>query len=441
MSTTGTWNGWSSCQQGWELSQVMLPTGELLANTNLDGVAVVSPSDVWVVGSTAPPQGAGAEPLAEHWDGSSWSITPVPVPSDAGALGGAQLDAVAAVSSDDIWAAGHVGGSINDGIATGGQQWTPTDTLIEHWDGTAWSMLPSPDAASRDGLGPMDSLVSLVAISSHDIWAVGVTQWPLSAGSWFVAQPLVEHWDGSTWSLVNVPDPVAPPPDWALSDSVSPDGAGPVGSAVLLGAAASSADDVWLVGGYEKDIGLSSNQPSPWKTLTEHWDGSSWSVVPAPDVTLSEPLEDGSAQADDALTAVGVSPAGDLWAVGGAMPGSTLTLQRVAGSWTLLPSVALSVARVPPDAPGDDGYELPVTTGLQPLSGAGTAVPALAAALALGGDDLWAVGAAILQWDGSSWQATYSVDGQGLGYLEALGASGADDLWAVGGATMVRMCS
>ena len=438
MSTTGTWGGWSSCQQGWELSQAVIPDGESLASTNLDGVAVVSPSDVWVVGSTAL-QGGGPEPLAEHWDGGSWSIAPVPVPAAAGALGGAQLDAVAAVSSGDVWAVGQVGVS-SWSTSDGGQQWSSADTLIEHWEGTAWSVVPSPDAASRDGVSPVDSLVSLVAISSDDVWAAGVTQWPLSVGLSFVAQPLVEHWDGSSWSLVNVPDPVAPPPDWALGDARPPTGAAPVGSAVLLGGAASSGDDVWLVGGYQEDSGITT-PPGPWETLTEHWDGSSWSVVPAPDVTLPEPLEDGSPHADDALTAAGVSPAGDLWAVGGAMPGSALTLQWAAGSWTLVPSVALSVTRVAPQAPGGGGYGLPDTTGLQPPSGAGTGVPALAAALSFGGDDVWAVGAAILQWDGSSWQATYSVDGQGLGYLEALGASDSGDLWAVGGATMLRMCS
>src|SRR5204862_547524 len=83
-------------------------------------------------------------------------------------------------------------------------------------------------------------LSGVAAVSANDIWAVG--------GS------LIEHWDGSNWSVVPSPSPSA-------------------GYSNLYGVAAVSANDVWAVG---------SSGYDPFQTLTEHWNGRSWSVVPSP---------------------------------------------------------------------------------------------------------------------------------------------------------------
>lgn len=132
------------------------------------GVAAVSAKDVWAVGSA---QGQG---LIEHWDGTAWSV--VPSPSDY------PLTAVTAISASDVWATGE------------GSQ-----PIFEHWDGTVWSVVPSPPvSASRIYIN------GITAASSTDVWAVGFT----SSASGAPYQTLSEHWDGRAWSIVRSPDPI-----------------------------------------------------------------------------------------------------------------------------------------------------------------------------------------------------------------------------------------
>src|SRR2546422_9965724 len=57
----------TSCQ--W--SVVPSPNGS--SSSGLSGVAVVSASDIWAVGSSGN-QMSGAQTLIEHWNGSSWSV-------------------------------------------------------------------------------------------------------------------------------------------------------------------------------------------------------------------------------------------------------------------------------------------------------------------------------------------------------------------------------
>jgi hypothetical protein len=65
-------------------------------------------------------------------------------------------------------------------------------TLALHWDGTRWSQVKTPNPGSIH-----NSLASVSAVSSKDVWAVGDYQ---EAGT----HALVLHWDGTRWSHVNV---------------------------------------------------------------------------------------------------------------------------------------------------------------------------------------------------------------------------------------------
>ena len=425
------------CAPTWQLSAAPVPSGAAAASTQLAGVAVVSSTDVWAVGSSGP-AGQTATTLTEHWNGTAWSIVKSPDASNAAALGGDQLTAVAAVSTADIWAVGYIGTPAVSYSSQGEPQSTAVQTLTEHWNGTAWSVVDAPDVAARDGVEPWDVLTSIAAINTDDVWAVGVTEWPLTygAGNFVAAQPLVEHWNGTYWAIVDVPDPEPAPPDWALAQAGTPPATGAtIGSVALLGVAAGSADDVWLVGGYEADMGVQTYAPSPWETLTEHWNGTSWSAVPAPDATLPEPLSGGSSAADDLLTSASESSGGTLWAVGGALPGSALTLQLGLAfgtssftGWQLVPSLA--VATVVNRA----GY-------LASGSGASSFAPgtsALAGVVTVNATDAWAVGAVILHWDGVSWQPMYTVNGEPFDYLSGVSAAGSGGLWAVGGTSIVH---
>src|SRR5438309_2124418 len=91
---------------------------------------------------------------------------------------------VAAISANDAWAVG----SDRD---LGG----PYRTLVEHWDGGAWSVIPSPNVGTVGS-----QLNGVAATSSNDAWAVG----QYSNGT--VARTLAEHWDGGAWSVIPSPN-------------------------------------------------------------------------------------------------------------------------------------------------------------------------------------------------------------------------------------------
>jgi hypothetical protein len=119
--------------------------GAATTQVELRGVAAVSPTDAWAVGT------ADFRSVIEHFTGTAWSITPNPQPGASD-----RLNAVAATSATDAWAVGASG----DG--NGGEH-----GLVEHWNGTAWSVVPSPVKSSNDVLN------SVSARSATDVWAVG----------------------------------------------------------------------------------------------------------------------------------------------------------------------------------------------------------------------------------------------------------------------------
>jgi hypothetical protein len=201
------------------------------------GVAATSASNAWAVGVIGPGDGTRAqstEPLIERWNGSTWTEQTFADPLDGG-----QFAAVAATSADDAWAVGWTGGT----TSVSGQ------TLINHWDGSSWTRVPSPNPAGSGNL-----LDGVTAISAHDAWAVGLTQTG-GGGDWV---SLIMHWDGSTWKVVPSPSPT--------------------GTAPLVAVSAASANDVWAVG-YTNGCGNGSQNCT---TVAMHWDGSTWTVVPTP---------------------------------------------------------------------------------------------------------------------------------------------------------------
>jgi hypothetical protein len=202
---------------------------------DLYGVAATSSSDAWVVGTSFnySPYGYGA--LIEHWDGTSWNV--VPNPATTG------LFAVTALASNNAW-------------AIGGAQ-------IVHWNGTGWSIVPSPQGDYY--------LQSVAAVSPSDVWAVGYRQVPSGEGYFYY--PLVEHWNGSAWSVVP--------------------GASGYGQGYLFGVTASSAMSVWAVGSVG---GLS---------FAEKWDGTHWTGVSTPNVGTSNNTLQAAAAASGTVWTIG----------------------------------------------------------------------------------------------------------------------------------------
>src|SRR5215472_10659934 len=95
-------------------------------DVTFNGVSAGSAAEAWAVGASQAL--ANSQPLAEHWDGRAWHTAAVSLP--AGATTG-QLGGVLELAPANVWAVG----SINTQSGTGQR------TLIEHWDGTAWSFV------------------------------------------------------------------------------------------------------------------------------------------------------------------------------------------------------------------------------------------------------------------------------------------------------------
>jgi hypothetical protein len=253
----------------------------------LYGVSAVSATDVWAVGVAS-----GGKPVIVHWNGAAWTQVPGPAPTGSGT----ELYGVAAVSADSAWA---VGQTITT-ASTGGAAQSP---LIEHWNGTAWMLVPSP---AIPGGG---TLAAVSASSPRNAWAVGA-----SGGT-----GLIEHWDGRAWTLV-------PSPDLG-------------GAGGLHGVTIVSADSAWAVGG------AVCPRQGPL-TVVEHWDGRAWTLVLSP--------------AYGTLTGVAAASPSSAWAVGSWSGGSTAIIEHWDGiAWTWPPGFCA--------APSGPGCYPPGTSSSSPL--------------------------------------------------------------------------
>ncbi len=112
----------------------------------------------------------------------SWSVVPTSNPSSNGDY----LRAVAAISTHNVWAVGNYFTGKNKGSMI-------DQTLIEHFNGTSWSTVPSPNPGTGSN---GNYLRAVAAISADDIYAVG-------SASGIGAS--IEHYDGKSWSAVSNP--------------------------------------------------------------------------------------------------------------------------------------------------------------------------------------------------------------------------------------------
>jgi hypothetical protein len=278
-----------------------------------------------------------------------WSVVPSP--------SGGSLWGVAAVSESSVWAVGTIGSQLNT-----------TQTVIEHWNGSSWSVVKSPNPGSI-----INSLYGVAAVSATNIWAVGY--YVQTSG---VTQTLIEHWNGTQWSVVKSPSPA----------SVNNE---------LFGVAAVSASNIWAVG-------FAASNSSAQTTLIEHWNGTQWSVVKS--------ASPGSPPSD-ALTGVAAISASNVWAVGSDNTSSGVLIEHWNGTqWSVVKS-ASSVS-------GGD----------------------LRAVAAVSASDVWAVGyystssGSIVtlaeRWNGTSWQVVKSPNVGTHPTFSAVAAVSAQDVWAVG---------
>ncbi len=402
----------------WSATPVTYPASTIPATSagsydTLSGIAAITPNDLWAVGSYATHLTTSGWPynavFVEHSDGKQWTPYSAPDALDAGKFSGDSLSAVAGSSATDIWAVGMIGN-------TGDSLTPPSQTLTEHFNGSSWSIVNAPDAYLGSSQGS-DDLSGVAVLSPSNAWAVGTAAWnsSLAIDSSFT-MGLVEHWDGTRWNVVTLPSPVPSLTAAAWSILNSPTAALPtqaIGSWSLSGIDALSASNIWVVGSETPNVTTTLSEP---RTLVEHWNGSTWNIVPTPDLTLNEPMFDNSRRATDSLTAITGTSSDNLWAVGGALPQGTLTLHWDGSSWKIIPS--------------------PTTGNVRSY---GNATPLTSAAAT--GSAVWSVGAVLMEWNGAEWKPMYTVNGQQYGNLTGVAAPNSADLWAVGNeAILHRHC-
>jgi hypothetical protein len=265
------WNGSS-----WSLSSAALPAGE---GGGIFDVSCVTGADCWGVGTVIDETSGNGNPsgtLVEHWDGNSWSIVPSPNPSGA-SVAGALLQSVSCSSSTSCMAVGYA--SDNTGAAL-------TD-LIEDWNGSSWSIVPGAQTGQA-----FDQLSRVDCLSPGNCWAVGnagpaqqepnfLPIFPAAAGN----QGLIEHWDGSNWSMV--------------PSTVEPGSAG----GYLYGIDCSNNSDCWASGSITDPTGQASG------IMMEHWDGDGWTDV---STSVPQPNQSGGA----ILSSISCLSWSQCWAVG-----------------------------------------------------------------------------------------------------------------------------
>jgi hypothetical protein len=291
----------------------------------LYGLAALPDGTAWATGTYTQASGHTGRALAEHWNGTRWSVVPAANPGSAEDM----LYSAAAVSDDDVWAAGTYADSAG--------YFHP---LIERWDGRRWS------AAAIAGLSASHGILTSVTAADGQVWATGQLSgtsadrqvvvhlvhgsWRVSAqrpvvadaypqaialspaGPWVAGRARSGHAGYSTvverpagitrLHQLGTPDPtpqdnylwaIAPVHGgknaWAVGDDVpvstgnaaslieygsagghwvtvpSPDPGAPTGNTILDGVFAISATDVWAVGTYDGAGGM--------KTLIMHYTG------------------------------------------------------------------------------------------------------------------------------------------------------------------------
>lgn len=403
--------------------------------------------------------------LAERWDGNRWRVQATPNPS--GAVGGSGLSGVACTSASSCTAVG------NYSTSSGGA------TLAERWNGTKWSIQPTPNP-----IGVQGSFLNAVACTSASA-CIAVGSAADSSGH---PTALAERWNGTKWSIEPTPprsgartsilgdvvcrsrsvcDAVGKADvrtlaerwngaRWRVEPTPNPLGAHP---SVLNGVACRPASTCTAVGVKAGPVG------NPLGTLAERWNRTRWSIVPTPNPagTRGSILTAVACQSGSACTAVGFASdrAGN--------PTATLAERWNGNKWRIQPtpnpagvpgSLLSAVACTSASACTAVGFTTdssgnPTKTlaerwngahwGIQPTpnpAGAassllvGVACTSPSACIAVGGstDSSGNVTAVAERWNGTEWsiQSTPSPTGGQGSFLNSIACPSASSCTAVG---------
>lgn len=301
-------------------------------------------------------------------------------------FGGGCLTSVAATSMHDVWAVGARG---NFSIP----ETAPTLTLVEHWNGSRWTIDKAPGSTPPN----WSYLLGVAASSPRDAWAVGL--WHLG--------DFALHWNGSSWRTVPFPEKgyhlvkvvaFSPSDVWAKSehalfhwDGTAWNDTNITVPRLLSAFGGSGPNDLWVSG----------TAPGVGDGLL-HWDGTSWSKVRfVTDPRTGYPY---------GIAAISASSPTDAWAVGGAFTAhwDGTGWRRVASPTVGTYSELREVSAQSPRTAWAAGSALVRSNGGKKL------VPL------------------VLHWNGSAWRVTKLPTLKDAGELWAVTAIGSQRAWAVG---------
>jgi hypothetical protein len=215
----------------WSVLTSPNPTGATYSVLN--GVSCTTTTSCDAVGNYY--DGSTLKTLVERWNGTNWAIvtSPNPISPNPSGTTNSSLSGVSCPSTTSCYAVGDY----FDGF--------DHKTLIERWNGTSWSIVASPNGTTYSFLNGVS------CPTTTNCFAVGRT------GS--SARTLVERWNGTSWSIVTSPSPT--------------------GDSFLNGVSCPTTTSCYAVGPYA-DALTDTN-----KTLVEHWNGNSWSMIASPTPT------------------------------------------------------------------------------------------------------------------------------------------------------------
>jgi sugar lactone lactonase YvrE len=230
----------------------------------------------------------------------TWSAQSMPSPEGAEST---QLQAVSCSSSTSCTAVGEYRTSVSKSL-----------TLAERWNGTAWTIqsTPNPEGATEN------PLLGVSCPSSTECIAVGAAR---KGGTY---SPLVERWNGTTWSIQTIAEEGTILRSVSCTSSTSCTAAGesgadglaehwngtswsaqsvpsPAGAVFVELEGVSCVSSTWCtaVGRYQAE---KSGNPA---TLAEHWNGTSWAVQSMPTETGGSNLLGVSCFSSSVCSAVG----------------------------------------------------------------------------------------------------------------------------------------
>jgi hypothetical protein len=344
----------------------------------LEGVSCPRPKLCVAVGRRA--ERHGQAPFAERWNGSSWTIQPIPAPKASDAF----LVSVSCATSKDCTAVG--------GEASSPEQFGP---LAEQWNGRRWRVTQAGDPAGVSA----GNLASVSCASDDNCVAVGMSQGRRHD------QALSEQWNGRSWKLLATArvrraatlsgvDCISKGFCMAVGEIESSAGGGEVAMAqtlakgawqltgvpVITGSDLTIFYDTWCASRYSC-LAVGQTQGMNDTAIAAKWTGSTWTAQSLPSGT------------NQILLGISCSSSARCMAVGSGVT-RPVSQQWTGTSWTSEPTAQLS--------------------GASYASFNQVSCPTATRCIAVGARSnggLGAIGTSLAEeWDGSSWRVLHTVN-------------------------------